>query len=249
VWFKRAYNKNPTDFRRRILTYCLENDKQILLNEEEKWLNMIKPEELGVKYYNLKKVAAGGNIIGTFSSYKFKNYKEKLRLAAQHGGEHHRARKVVCFNKIYDTVKSAKSEIGFNPQRRLKNRWYKDFYYFDEGPVTERELEIHEHRKSEIRKKGIEVRRIAIMNMPEEKRIEKARRAVMTRTKNGLGYYKKVSESLRSRPGKKVSIQGVIYSKGRIAAETLGMKYVTLKARLDNKNFKDWFYLDNKNKS
>jgi hypothetical protein len=249
VWFRRAYNKRPLDFKRKILWYCRDNVKKILLSEEERWLKMIKPEELGVRYYNLKCVAAGGNIIGTFSDSKMKKYRKKLRDSAHRGSEHQHARKVVCFGKLYNTLNDAISEIGFNPQRRLRTRKYRDFYYFNEGPVTEREMEIHEKRILEIKKRGIEIRRSAIMNMSKDKRKEKARKAVITRTKNGLDFYKKVSESLKNRPGRKVSVDGIIYDKGRIAAEKLGVNYGTVKVRLRNKNFKNWFYLDDKNKN
>lgn len=47
-----------------------------------------------------------------------------------------------------------------------------------------------------------------------------------------------------ARKRRKVSIQGIIYDKGRIAAEKLDILYGTVKSRLRNKNFKDWFYLD-----
>jgi hypothetical protein len=52
-WMKRAYKKRPQDFKRRILKTNI-NDKKLLLIEEFKWLQLIKKEELGKKYYNLK---------------------------------------------------------------------------------------------------------------------------------------------------------------------------------------------------
>lgn len=51
-WMKRAYKRRPQDFKRRILQ---EAPREILYKQEEAWLRMIKPEELGVKYYNLQK--------------------------------------------------------------------------------------------------------------------------------------------------------------------------------------------------
>lgn len=49
---KAAYKRRPEDFRRKILSRMLE-DKKKLLEEEHKWLSLIKPHELGKKYYNL----------------------------------------------------------------------------------------------------------------------------------------------------------------------------------------------------
>lgn len=51
-WMKRGYKIRPNDFKRRILTRIYTNKKD-LLEEEYKWLNLIKNDELGKKYYNL----------------------------------------------------------------------------------------------------------------------------------------------------------------------------------------------------
>ena len=62
-WMHRAKAKRPNDFKRRVISRIYTNRKD-LLNEENRWLNMIKPEELAkfntttkrretVRYYNL----------------------------------------------------------------------------------------------------------------------------------------------------------------------------------------------------
>lgn len=53
VWMKRAYLRRPQDFKRKILKkiYTCKLD---LLDAEYFYLKLIKPEELGTKYYNLK---------------------------------------------------------------------------------------------------------------------------------------------------------------------------------------------------
>lgn len=60
-YMMRAYQKRPEDFRRRILYFLVEDNKKLLLQREQYFLNFITEEELGKKYYNLKKHAAGGN--------------------------------------------------------------------------------------------------------------------------------------------------------------------------------------------
>lgn len=60
-WLKSAYKKRPHTFRRRILQYLTTDDKKLLHQIEQAWLDLIKDEELGKRYYNLKKFAAGGN--------------------------------------------------------------------------------------------------------------------------------------------------------------------------------------------
>lgn len=48
-----AYRRRPHDFRRRIIKNNI--DRNVLLEEEHKWLQLISDEELGEKYYNLSK--------------------------------------------------------------------------------------------------------------------------------------------------------------------------------------------------
>lgn len=52
-WMRKSFKRRPQDFRRRILKSNIE--KKLLGIEEEKWLSLIKEEELGKKYYNLKR--------------------------------------------------------------------------------------------------------------------------------------------------------------------------------------------------
>jgi hypothetical protein len=51
-WMKQAYKKRSEDFKRRIISRIYTN-RNNLLEEEYKWLRMIKQEELGKRYYNL----------------------------------------------------------------------------------------------------------------------------------------------------------------------------------------------------
>jgi hypothetical protein len=50
-WMNKAYKRRPQDFKRKILkrVYTTRED---LLNEEHRWLQQIKDEELKVRYYN-----------------------------------------------------------------------------------------------------------------------------------------------------------------------------------------------------
>jgi hypothetical protein len=57
----RDYKKNPEHFKRRILQYVNEIDGSQSLDAETKWLALIPDEQLGKKYYNLKKETFGHN--------------------------------------------------------------------------------------------------------------------------------------------------------------------------------------------
>jgi len=52
-WMKKALKNRPNDFKKKIIAR-IYSSKQDLLNEENRWLAMIKPEELKERYYNLR---------------------------------------------------------------------------------------------------------------------------------------------------------------------------------------------------
>ena len=52
-WMKQAYSHRPHDFKRKIISKVYES-KSALLEEENRWLIMIKPSEIKIKYYNLR---------------------------------------------------------------------------------------------------------------------------------------------------------------------------------------------------
>lgn len=49
---REAYRRRPADFKRRIVSKVITIRKD-LLEEEQHWLDMIKPEEFGRRYYNI----------------------------------------------------------------------------------------------------------------------------------------------------------------------------------------------------
>lgn len=79
--FYNAQKKRPQDFSRKILEYV--SDRNQILVREEVWLSLIKDEELGKRYYNLKKVAAGGNIVSRLSLEKKRQHAIKSGLASK----------------------------------------------------------------------------------------------------------------------------------------------------------------------
>lgn len=52
-WMMQAYKLRPNDFKRRIISK-IYTSKQDIINEENHWLSMIKPNEVKTKYYNLR---------------------------------------------------------------------------------------------------------------------------------------------------------------------------------------------------
>ena len=81
-WMRKSYGRRPQDFRRRIIS-IIESCKDDLLDEEFRWLSLIKDEELGNKYYNLRKWAS---IKGTRSGYKHSE-ETRYKLSISHIGK------------------------------------------------------------------------------------------------------------------------------------------------------------------
>jgi hypothetical protein len=51
-WMRDAYHRRPEDFKRRVISHVITNRKK-LFEEEQRYLQMIKVEEIGKRYYNL----------------------------------------------------------------------------------------------------------------------------------------------------------------------------------------------------
>lgn len=80
---RRAIKVRPETFKFRVLKRMSFNHRQELLNEETRWLQMIKPAELGVKYYNLKRVAAGGNTVEGMSTEQKEIWQKNVSLGSK----------------------------------------------------------------------------------------------------------------------------------------------------------------------
>lgn len=80
-----AYKSRPETFKRRILYEDYFENSRHLLSVEQNWLSLIKDEELFIKYYNEKKVAAGGDIVSTLPSDRKETHRTKSIKARQRG--------------------------------------------------------------------------------------------------------------------------------------------------------------------
>lgn len=82
--FKSAYKSRPSTFKRRILEHHEDITRDNLLEREQVWLNMICENELhGVRYYNEKRVAAGGDIISALPEEKRQRHKTRSNSRAR----------------------------------------------------------------------------------------------------------------------------------------------------------------------
>lgn len=81
-WMRKSYRRRPEDFKRRIIKTNILT-KQALCNEEQRYLNMIKPEEIRIRYYNL--VTRGGRWDKNNEKRKghSKETKQRMSIAAK----------------------------------------------------------------------------------------------------------------------------------------------------------------------
>jgi hypothetical protein len=108
------YKSRPFTFKRRILEIHENITQKELLEREQSWLNLIKDSELhGEKYYNEKKVAAGGDIISTLPEERRLLHKQKSLVARRKGYD----------SWIANLSKEEKSNRGKYARSCVKNPW------------------------------------------------------------------------------------------------------------------------------
>lgn len=143
-WMRDAYKRRPEDFKRRIIARGYL-DRASLYLEEERWLSMIKPEEIRKRYYNLslgstKHWTATDNrgSVGEKISLKAKKrcedleYRRRMSQAAlKHFEEHPEACK--------KTSLIVKQHYRENPERG-KNHGRKMRGYYEEHPESRDEM-------------------------------------------------------------------------------------------------------------
>ena len=113
-----AYRRRPHDFKRRILKMYI--NREHLLDEEHKWLSLIPENDLGKKYYNLRK-----HRWGHWSS----DVQSRLTVGQKISASPERAKKISIANK------------GKKPDRKtteaaiksLKGRTYEEIYGEDKA--------------------------------------------------------------------------------------------------------------------
>jgi hypothetical protein len=205
--FLRAIKKRPKDFKRRIIEKILIDDSSITRRRETVWLQKIDSVCLGDRYYNLKRVAFGGNLYEGRTETQMKVTSDKLS-ASRLGEKHPRARAVVIDGVRYATKSEAKIVLGFDPTKRLESRRlaHRSFYYEDEGPVTIAEAKAHEQALKDRR-----YQHACYLGKLNSDRSDNWHRDRLA----------KAAKSHRGKKHKPMSIEG----RARIAASHIGLKH------------------------
>jgi hypothetical protein len=109
-WMKQAYGHRPKDFKRRIIKTNIQSRKE-LYEEEQRYLSMIKPEEIKNRYYNLN----------TTNNKVWHKYDENIKTIGQ---------------KI-STAKKGKSTGPCSPETAKKISEAKKKKFAERGGMTE----------------------------------------------------------------------------------------------------------------
>jgi len=80
TWMRNSYKRRPQDFKGPKILKRVYTTRQDLLEEEYKWLSLIKDEELGKRYYNLSKKHCGH---WTTDKRKSISIKEKIKQSRE----------------------------------------------------------------------------------------------------------------------------------------------------------------------
>jgi hypothetical protein len=103
---KKAYLRNPSDFRRRILGRVYSSRKE-MLELEHRWLQLIPDDQLGGRYYNLQK-----HHFGHWSATP------DGMTVAQRSGATRRGRKLPCSPEKATAISKAKKGKKLTPEHR-----------------------------------------------------------------------------------------------------------------------------------
>ncbi len=131
-WMRKAYRRRPEDFKRRILSIVTTNRHDAYLKEEA-WLKLMKPEELGERYYNRSRKTHNLREIGGVPWNK-----GKTNIYAEETLEKMRQAKVG--KPSNNPHKFKKGRIGWNKGKKgLQVSWLKgkENYYMKGVPKSE----------------------------------------------------------------------------------------------------------------
>ena len=131
----KAYKKRPQDFKRRIIKFTNN-----LIKEEQKYLDMIKNEELlygkKPKYYNVKRFAAGGDTLA--------NLPNKTSLIKKRYGKKHS-------DAIKKSIKNRTTEQKQLHQERRKASLKKTFSNLDYKNYQDHTFKVYKNNKNVTR--------------------------------------------------------------------------------------------------
>lgn len=140
-----AYRRRPQDFKRRVV--CIVTNKKKLVIEEQRWLDMIKPEECGIRYYNKTLKSTTPSMRGRKHSEKTK---QKMSLA-QKGKVVSENQKVLISNSLKEHFSN--EDVRKKQSDKIKTAWRENRKVFLEGIKKGSNSRVGKERPKEVKEK------------------------------------------------------------------------------------------------
>jgi hypothetical protein len=154
------HRNRPQDFKRRILSTITTN-REDLLQEEQRWIDMIKPEEFGRKYYNINAKVA--TYLWWMNDVSKKQVVDKIKEGVKHG-KHHRPRTEEQKRRISEQKKTYYASLTPAERKAKKKPWTEEqkiknkfAYQYERTDAQKKATEINQQlgaAASPITKKG-----------------------------------------------------------------------------------------------
>lgn len=241
VWMKRAYKRRPEDFKRRIVFRT--QDRNALVEEESRWLSMIRENEIRIRYYNLNLHNSPDLYIG----------KEGLKLT----------------EKVAKATKDAMQRPEVKKKQEIGTRMRSRRYHKRKAKMSPDELKLLSEKRSEINYKWWEIRSpktsrklVLKRNSPEllevyrkkskelwEKRSEEEKEQVLQKVSLGLKNFYSSENGRKKKETLKSKVSDIWASRDELTKEDIRTKIKTKisdpehkKQKLKRKAEKQGFY-------
>lgn len=239
-WMLQAYKLRPRDFKRRIIK-IVNTNRYDLLNEEFKYLSLIKDEEIKTKYYNLNTKSTGH-----WSAYpeKVKTVREKISHKTKEAMQRPEVR------AKYEEGLKQRDNRSSNLIVREKRREAMIKTMAEKFPEENR----HKALTKEERKEYYSQKAKDIWSNRTDEQLKEVGQKISEGLKgkqNRLGHTnskehrKKISEAQKGKihPRHKISINGAIYDSTHKAAENLNISVATINRRIKNNKYDKYYRL------
>lgn len=238
---RHNYRNRPDDFKRRTLS-IIKTNRVDLLNEEQRWLDLISREDFGLKYYNINSKTHKAS--WWVNKTTKKQIKQKISIRTKEAMQREDVRKRLEEGLKSRDNRSSNLEVRKKRSRSMKETMAKKFPVENRSrPLTE------EERKAYYSNKAKDMWN----NMTEEQKeqrslkLSKSLKGLQSRLgqTNSKEHRDKISRSLKGKIHKRhnIMIEDKFYESTKTAEKELNISVSTINRRLNSDNHPEWIRL------
>lgn len=238
-WMRQAYKHRPDDFKRRILSYVYTNRKD-LYECETRYLQMIKEEEIKIRYYNLN---IKGAAHWSENEEVVKSLKERISKRTKEAMERPEVREK--YLKGLETRDNRSSDLDVIEKRResmIKTMAEK----FPEENRAKRMSKNDPNLIEVFRQKSIDMWKSRSEEEIKEigRKISETNKGLKNRLghTNSLEHRRKISEANKGKVHErhKIEIDGIVYTSTKEASKIVGKSVATINRRIKDNKYSTW---------